>query len=637
MRHFFWTFLFYMLCQALQGQNARISGKVENERGQPMSGVNITILGRQEGTTTNDSGRFSIPVKPNRSLALVFTYQGYQTQQRNFLLNANEEEQVYLRLMLGASTLQEVVVTNTPERRESGLVRINPKLAQQSPAPIMGIENLIKVLVGSNNELSSQYNVRGGSYDENLVYVNDFEIYRPFLIRSGQQEGLSFINPALARNVNFYNGGFQARYGDKMSSVLDVQYKRPTSLGGSAYVGLLEQGAHAEGSARGGKISFLAGARNRSLRNLLSSQQTKGNYLPSSADVQTLITWQPNNRWSFEWLTNLAKTQFTLEPQESQQTISVFTPLFSANLGLDVDFYGRETDTYTTLMTGLSATRQVNPYLKLKGMLSYFRNQEQERINIGGSYLFGDREFDKASADFGLIVNPLGAGVFLDYARNRLDVQVANATLRGVYDKNNHYLQFGSSLEQNRIADVLQEFNYQDSAGYSLPYQTGPLFISRTLQGGANLNITRLTGFIQDNLVFNNLPGLTLQAGLRYNYNTLNQEFLLQPRAGVSFKPRRWKRDVIWKASAGLYHQPPFYREMRRFDGSVNTQLKAQRSAQLSAGADYAFKMLGRPFRLSTEAYYKNMWQVVPYDIDNVRLRYFGENMAKAYAYGLET
>jgi len=594
------------------------------------------VLGNNSGVTSNDSGRFVINVRSGRAIALVFSYAGYQTQQLRFLLNPGEQENIFVRMEPGRSELAPVEVTSKKDRREAGLVSINPKFITQNPSPITGVESMIKVLVGSNNELSSQYNVRGGSYDENLIYVNDFEVFKPYLIRNGQQEGLSFINPELVRNVNFYNGGFQARYGDKMSSVLDVQYKKPTAFKGSAYVGLLEQGLHAEGTAANSKVTYLFGVRNRNLRNLLSAQETKGNYQPSSNDVQAVISYAPNNKWQLDMVGNLSSTRFDLEPKESQQTTSVFTSQFAANLGLDIFFTGQEVDKYNTRMLGLSATHQVNDKLKVKGMLSYFNNKEAENINIAGSYLFGERDFDKASSSFGLIANPLGAGVFLNYARNELNVQVLNASLKGSYDKGRHYWQFGHSVERNTITDALNEFEYQDSAGYSLPNNAGPLQVFRNLKGNATIEAWRMNGYVQDNIAFNKNNGLNLQAGLRYNYNTLNNELLLSPRVGVSYAPLQWKRDVIFKGSAGLYHQPPFYREMRRPDGSVNTDLKAQRSWQVSGGMDYAFKMMDRPFRVSTEAYYKNMWNVVTYDIDNVRLRYAGENNAKAYAYGVE-
>jgi hypothetical protein len=421
-----------------------------------------------------------------------------------------------------------------------------------------------------------------------------------------------------------------------MSSVLDVQYKKPTAFKGSAYVGLLEQGFHVEGSAAKNKVSYLLGVRNRNLRNLLQSQETKGNYIPSSSDLQGTISWQPNSKWLMEMLGNISSTKFELEPEESQQTTSVFTPQFSANLGLDIYFTGREKDKYNTNMIGLSATRFFSEHFKLKGMVSYFRNQEEENINIEGTYLFGERDFDQSSPNFGLITNPLGAGVYLDYARNKLDTKVLNASVKGTYDKGNHFLQFGNTIEQNDISDKLNEFEYQDSAGYSLPNQSGPLVLFSSINGNQSFSVTRFSGYIQDNILFDKTPGLTMQAGVRYNYNTLNNEFLISPRVGASYTPTKWKKDVIFKGSAGIYNQPPFYREMRRPDGTVNTDLKAQRSWQLSTGMDYAFKMLSRPFRFSGEAYYKNMSQVVPYDVYNVQVRYFGENNAKAYAYGVE-
>lgn len=617
-------------------QTATVSGRVENEEGRPLARVSVIILGRQTGTATSDSGTFSLQVKANKAVALVFTATGFNQKQRNFYLSAGETETVTIVLQEGQAVLQNVTVTSRRQRQQAGLVSINPKLSLDNPAPIGSIENMLKVFVNSRSELSSQYEVRGGNYDENLVYVNDFEVFRPYLVRSGQQEGLSFINPELAKNVNFYNGGFQARYGDKMSSVLDVEYKKPAAFHGSAYIGLLEQGFHLEGSQQKHKITYLLGVRNRSLRNLLGSQETKGSYTPNSADLQGQLTWQPSDRWLLEMLGNISGNKFLLVPEQSKQTTSVFTPQFSSNLGLDIDFTGRERDQYQTAMIGLSATRSFTKNFRLKGMLSYFHNQEQENINISGSYLFGERDFDKSSADFGLITNPLGAGVFLNYARNRLDVKVLNAGIRGTLDRKNHYFQFGSSIEQNRIADRLNEFEYQDSAGYSLPYQPGPLNIYKSLKANSDLDITRFTGFLQDNMLFNRLPGFTMQAGIRYNYNTLNSELLVSPRAGISFTPKKWKRDIIFRLSTGLYSQPPFYREMRRYDGTVNTALKAQRSYQVSGGFDYAFKGLNRPMRVSVETYYKNMWNVVPYDIDNVRIRYFGENMAKAYAYGVE-
>ena len=625
-------------CDAVaQKKAAWVSGRVVGENEQPLENVSVVVLGRLKGITTSDSGTFRLRVPADKAFAIVFSYTGYKSEQRNLLLNENEQEFVVIRMERGTRELEPVVVTDQRQRREAGLVVINPKNAINIPSPTGGIESLIKVFVGSNNELTSQYSVRGGNYDENLIYVNDFEVFRPYLVRSGQQEGLSFINPELARNVSFYNGGFQARYGDKMSSVLDIQYKKPRQFGGSAYIGLLEQGFHLEGITKNNKFTYLIGIRNRSNRNLLKSQETQGNYVPSSSDLQALLTYQLNAKNTIELLGNISQTKFTLIPEYSQLTSSVFSPYFSANLGLDIYFDGREEDKYRTNMIGLSLTQQPKKNLRLKWMLSRFENDEKENLDITGAYLFGEREFDKSKPDFGLINNPLGAGLYQNYTRNKLNIQVWNASHKGMLDKGHHYLQWGQTIERQTINDKLHEWEYQDSAGYSLPYNPDALVMNKVLNSKADLSITRLSGYFQDNIIVHDSMGVMLQAGVRYNYNTLNNELLISPRVGFSWKPARWKKDVIFRGAAGIYNQPPFYRELRRYDGTVNKDLKAQKSWQLSAGFDYNFRSGNRPFRLTTEAYYKNMWDVVPYDIDNVRLRYFGENSAKAYAVGWET
>ncbi len=634
MRLFILLFLFPFF--SLAQKTASVSGVVLNEDDRPVVGVNIVLLGKGLISTTNDSGFFQITVPSNKSIALVFSFAGLSTVQKNMYLQQGESESITVKMKPFSGELEEVTVKDQRDRREVGRVTIDPTKTEVNPAPITGIEQLIKIFVGSNNELTSQYSVRGGSYDENLIYVNDFEVFRPYLVRNGQQEGLSFINPDLTSGVKFYNGGFQAKYGDKLSSVLDITYRKPVKFGGSLHLGILEQAVHLEGTSSNKRFTYLLGLRNRSNRNLLSSQETKGNYIPSSSDLQGLLTYQLNKKWQVELLANVSQTKFTLFPEESKLSSAVFSPLFTANLAMDIYFEGQERDQYQTNFIGLSAINAVTKDLKLKWMLSRFSNNEEENIDITGAYLFGERDFDRNQASYGLIVNPLGAGVFQNYARNRLNIDVWNASHKGSLDKGNHFLQWGQSFERQIITDKLHEWEYNDSAGYSLPYNPSFLALHKTLNGKADIEATRLTGYFQDNIQFRDSSDFILQAGLRYNYNTLNKEFLLSPRIGVSFIPKKWKRDVVVKTAAGLYHQPPFYREMRRYDGTINTQLKSQKSFQASAGLDYNFKMLGRPARIQTEAYYKSMSDVVPYDVDNVRLRYFGENAAKAYATGIE-
>jgi hypothetical protein len=629
--------LLFAFTASSQNKPAFVSGSVIDENNNPIPGASVVILGRQSGTTTNDSGYFRIKVPTSRSFGLVFSFTGYSELQKNFYLSMEEEEKVTIQLVRGSKTLKTVEVSTEKERTETGLVKINPKNAVTLPSTTGGVEAMIKILVGSNNELTSQYSVRGGNYDENLMYINDFEVFRPYLVRSGQQEGLSFINPELAKNVNFYTGGFQAKYGDKMSSVLDIQYKNPAKFGGSAYISLLEQGMHIEGAAKKGKISYLLGIRNRSNKNLLRNQETVGAYIPSAADVQAFVSYKVSNTVQLELLGIYSVSKFTLFPESVQKTTSVFSPFFTANLGLDVSFEGQERDGYKTNLIGLSLVHTPNKKLKLKWMVSHFQNKENENFDIAGSYLFGDRDFDQSSSTYGQIINPLGAGYYQNYGRNELDINVYNANVKGSYTAGKHVVLFGNSIEQTKINDRLKEWEYQDSAGYSLPYNPAQLHLFKSINSSTDLSIQKYSGYIQDNIHFGkNNQNITLQAGVRYNYNSLNKEFLISPRMQFSIKPN-WKKDLVFKLAGGVYQQPPFYRELRSYNGTVNTGLLAQKSYQVVAGADYNFTGLGnRPFRISTEAYYKSMNNVVVYDIDNVKIRYAGNNNAKAYATGFE-
>ena len=619
-----------------QQQTAVVYGTITDENKNPLSGVSITVNRANAGTISSDSGTYRIICTADRDVLLIYSHSGFIAQQIKLRLQANQQYQLNILLVRNSSPLDSVTVRAENDRTEAGRISLDPSLTLNVPSPQGGIESLVKLFVGSNNELTSQYSVRGGNYDENLVYVNDFEVFRPYLVRNGQQEGLSFINPELVKNVTFFNGGFQAKYGDKMSSVLDVVYRKPTKFAGSAYAGLLEQGLHVEGVSKNEKFTYLAGARNRDNRNLLSRQETQGNYVPSSWDVQGLFTYQLGLRASVELLANLSRTRFRLRPQFSQLTSSVFSPFFSANLGLDIFFEGQEDDRYSTNMIGLTFVHQPTPKLKLKWMAARFVNKEIEGIDITGAYLFGEREFDKSKPDYGLIVNPLGAGLYQTYARNRLNVGVWSVSHKGTLSLGKHFLQWGQSIEKQDIDDRLHEWEYLDSAGYNLPYNDNDLQLSRYAHSLANLSIIRLSGYLQDNIVFARIPALSLQAGLRYQYNDLNKEWLISPRVGLAWKPESWRKDIVFRAAAGLYHQPPFYRELRDLNGNLNRDLLAQRSYQVIAGADYQFHTPRRPYRISAEAYYKNMERVVPYDIDNVRIRYTAVNEAKAYATGMD-
>jgi CarboxypepD_reg-like domain/TonB-dependent Receptor Plug Domain len=638
MRFFaFLLFSVFAFSATAQTKYATIKGTVVDENDAPLNKVSIIILGKNSGILSTDSGTFSIKVPAQKSLALIFSYAGYTEQQKNFFLSNDETETILVQLKRSDKTLDVVIVGSEKERKETGLIKINPKTAVILPSTVGGVEGLIKTLVGSNNELTSQYNVRGGNYDENLIYINDFEIYRPYLVSSGQQEGLSLINPEMTRNVNFYTGGFQSKYGDKMSSVLDIQYKKPASFGGSAYVSLLEQGLQLEGTSKNGKLSYLTAVRNKSNRNILSNQPTAGAYIPSASDAQGFFTYKISDKLQVELLGIISASRFTYFPESVKKTSSVFSPFFTANLGLDVYFEGQEKDSYTTSLIGLSLLQTVNKKTKLKWMLSRFKDAEKENLDIAAAYLFGDRDFDNASPTFGQITNPLGAGAYQNYARNVLNINVYNLSHKGSTDVKNHFIQWGLSAEQTNIKDKLAQFEFRDSAGYSLPYTPGVLSIYDVQNSTADLSIQKYSGYIQDNIrFFKTKSDITLQAGVRFNYNSLNQQLLLSPRTQLSYKPFD-KKDIVYKIAAGIYSQPPFYRELRKQDGTLNTNIKAQTSAQVVAGIDYNFKGPGnRVMRLTTEAYYKVVTNVVPYDIDNVKIRYLGSNNAKAYATGVE-
>ncbi len=628
---------FITVTAAAQSKYAVISGKVTDENDIPLKNVSIIILGRNSGIISSDSGTFSLKVPAQRSLALVFSHSGFAEQQKNFFLSNNETETVLIVMKTTATTLENVTVADERERKETGLIKINPKNAVLIPSTTGGVEALIKTLVGSNNELTSQYNVRGGNYDENLVYINDFEIYRPYLVSSGQQEGLSLINPTLTRNINFYTGGFQSKYGDKMSSVLDIQYKKPVSFGGTAYVSLLEQGLELEGASKNGRFTYLAGVRNKSNRDLLSNQPTTGAYIPSASDAQGFFTYKISDKLQLELLGILSASRFTYYPESVKKTSSVFSPFFTANLGLDVFFEGQEADNYTTSLIGFSVLQSISKKTKLKWMLSRFKDAEKENEDIAGAYLFGDRDFDNSSPTFGQIVNPLGSGYYQNYERNLLNIEVYNAGVKGSHDAGQHFIQWGLSAEQTKISDRLAQFEYRDSAGYSLTYTPGALTIYNVQNSTANLTIQKYSGYLQDNIrLSKNKNDITLQVGARFNYNSLDKEFLASPRAQLSFKPAG-RKDIVYKFAAGVYDQPPFYRELRNYNGVLNTGIKAQKSVQVVTGMDYNFKgPYSRPMRFTTEAYYKSMTNVIPYDIDNVKIRYLGSNNAKAYATGVE-
>jgi len=615
----------------LSAQNAVLYGTIRDDRGNGIELVSIAVQGTGFGATSKPDGTYQLEVPSGSRQVIVFSNVSFELEKKSVQLQSGERRELNIRLRKKANTLTEFVKKDDRSRYEAGAIQIQAKKAHELPSTIGGIEGLLKTFVGSNNELTSQYNVRGGNYDENLVYVNDFEIYRPFLVRSGQQEGLSFVNADLVSNVNFSIGGFQARYGDKMSSVLDVTYRKPKEFSGGAMLSFLGASLHLSGISRNEKLSYLVGLRQKSNQYLLQAQPTKGVYNPSFTDIQALINYQFSKKWEVEFIGNYARNRFNFFPEEQTTSFGVINQAYQ----LRVFYQGSEIDQFDSRFGGLSTTFRPNEKLKLKLLASGFQTNERETYDISGEYLLGELETDLGKENFGQIKTFLGTGIVHNYARNYLKVNVGNLAHRGSLDAGKHFFSWGADANFTSIEDRLHEWERRDSAGFTQPYYNDSLVMKRIYRSTANFDYTRISGFIQDNFRFNDSLDLTISAGVRFNYNMLNQEFIVSPRVQVAYKPE-WKRDIVFKLAGGLYAQPPFYREMRDLDGNVNKDLKAQKSMHLVLGSDYNFKMYRRPFRLTAELYYKNLWDVVPYEYDNVRIRYFGKNNAVGYAYGGE-
>ncbi len=608
-----------------------LNGRVIDEKEQPIELATVAVKGLPGGTKTDIKGNFSLPVPADKNVQIVFSSIGFDIKTITKRLAEGETSSVTIILKANSKIFKDVTIRDNKKRNQAGNVAINYKMHDLLPSAVGGIEGLLKVFLSNNNELTSQYNVRGGNFDENLVYINDFEVYRPFLVRSGQQEGLSIINPDLVGGVNFSTGGFQAKYGDKMSSVLDITYKRPKEFGGSVTMSMLGLGAHIEGVGLKNRLSYMLGVRQKSNQYLLQAQQTKGVYNPTFTDVQAYVNYQFNTDWQIDVFANYARNRFDFQPESSTQSFGLINKAFQLRTFYD----GAETDKFDSRYGGISATYTPNDNTTLKLIASGFQTNESETYDIQGEYLLGEIETDLGKESFGDIKYALGTGVIHTYARNYLNVNVGNIGLKGSHDKKRHFIQWGLNTEVVNISDQLNEWERRDSAGFSQPVNDTALLMAKRYKSSQDFVYNRFNGFIQDNIAFDSI-GLVLTGGVRFNYNMLNNEFLVSPRLQLSWKPH-WKKDIIFRAAAGIYSQPPFYREMRNLDGSVNLDLKAQKSFHAVAGADYNFKAFGnRPFKFTTELYYKYMWDLVPYEYDNVRIRYFGKNMAKGYAYGIE-
>lgn len=632
MRPILTLLLLFFGATAVMGQNASVSGIVRDAREAAMADVNVGIVGSDTAVMTDAAGRYRLAVPSGKRLTVRFGYAGLYRSETVELISG---QQYTLDIMLAkTSDLREFTLKAVKGTSEIGMTTLDATLAHTLAGATDGITQLIKLQVGTGNEATNQYSVRGGNYDENLVYVNDFEINRPYLMRSGQQEGLSFVNSDLVENINFSVGGFQAKFGDKMSSVLDVTYKRPTKFGGTVMASLLGASLSLEGASKNEKFSYLIGARQKSNQYFLQSQPTKGVYNPSFTDIQALLNYRFNPRWELELIANYARNRFSLQPEESTTSFGVIDQAYQ----LRIFYNGSEIDQFDTRFGGLALTHRpgtAHGRLKLKLLASAFQTDERETYDISGEYLLGALETDLGKESFGQIKYAIGTGVIQNFARNYLTINVGTLAHRGWYDGGRHKISWGLDASVTSINDRLHQWERRDSAGFTQPYDPDRITMRRYIDTRVDLNYMRFAGFLQDNFsIGSDSNHVDISAGVRLLYSDLNGQLNVSPRVQALYRIPH--SDILLKAAAGLYVQPPFYREMRAFDGSINTSLRSQQSMHFVAGAERNFNLSRRPLKLTLETYYKQLNDLVPYVYEDVRIRYSGKNNSNGYAYGAE-
>lgn len=635
-------------------ETATISGKVTDaDTEDPIELASVKVSGTSIGVLTDDKGRYELVVPANQNITIEYSFVNYKMFPLTLRLGSNEKKRQNVALQIESGA--EIVVTDSgvTEREGDGVtadvreLKLIPTISQtlESVLPSIGLGTSS----GTGGELSSQYSVRGGNYDENLVYVNDFEIYRPFLVRSGQQEGLTFPNIDLIRDISFSSGGFDARYGDKMSSVLNITYKRPTKFKGSFGASALGGSAHIEGSIAKKsdstgvqRLRYLFGMRYKTTRYLLGSLDLQGEYAPNFTDVQGMITYDLNPELQLELIGNYSRSVFNFVPETLSSTLG----LVNFALQFRVAFDGSETDDFNTGMGGASLTyipEGKNYFLKL--LASSYQSQENERFDLIGQYLLGELETDLGSSQLGEIVSILGVGTEQNFARNYLTANVTNVQHKGGWEWENntndkavsHFVQWGARFQNEQIFDQLNEWERLDSAGYSVPYSTEQVILNEVIKTDISLQSNRFSAYVQNTWNHkDSTKDLSWTVGIRGQYWDLNNELIISPRTTLLYKPLQAEKDISFKAAVGFYHQPPFYRELRNLEGEVNEEVLSQKSLHVVFGYTYDFLVYKKKFRLIGEAYYKHLWDVVPYDIDNVRIRYYGDNLARGYVTGVD-
>lgn len=638
--HFILAMLVLMTgAPAIAQNNITISGLVTDENGAPIELATVHIEKQLVGTITNLKGEYTISARSEDSVVVVFSMIGYNTRKR---VLKKPQGKIRLNVMLPNTGYELGEVTVTESKRQTGSIQsLQIDKAKLMPDASGGsIEAFIATQAGvsSNNELSSQYNVRGGSFDENIVYVNGIEVYRPLLIRSGQQEGLSFINPDMVENVGFSAGGFEAKYGDKMASVLDITYKKPKEFEASASMSLLGASGYVGFATK--NFSMTNGIRYKTSRYLLGTLDVKGEYDPNYIDYQTYMNWHPSKRFEIGFIGNFSQNSYNFIPSDRT---TKFGTMETAK-EFKVYFDGAERDLFRTFFGSIEAKYNINEHNSLSFLASAFKTNEQETYDIQGQYWLSDLDdTEEGSTPENGEGSTSGVGTYLEHARNYLTAKVQSYSLLGKHKINANEIMWGLELKHEAIDEKMREWEVRDSAGYSLPHLPDRVSLIYNLNSKHNISSNRFSFYAQDTYKLNSEIGLfTFNAGIRGSYWGFNREFIFSPRVSVGFIPK-FNEDFTFRLASGVYYQAPFYKEFRdtttvngNTEVELNRDIKSQRSIHFVLAADYKFRAMNRPFKVTAEVYYKKLDNLIPYNVDNVRISYYGKNMAKGYAAGID-
>lgn len=605
-----------------------LKGKVVDEDDNALELASVTCSEQGKLTMTNLKGEFQITLQSTDSVKVRFSMIGYKARVRTFV---RPKGSMTVKIILYPQDALEGVVITERRRQTTGTEQLDIKEIKNSPS-VSGnaVEELIQQQAGvsSHNELSSQYNVRGGSFDENVVYINNIEVYRPLLIRSGQQEGLSIINSDMVEKIGFSCGGFEAKYGDKMSSVLDITYRTPERTEATVTASLL--GASAYIGVKGKQFSMSHGLRYKTTRYLLGSLETTGEYKPKFIDYQTYIKWQPNKRWSIDMIGNISDNRYEFTPTNRETSFGTMEDVKS----FKVYFDGQEKDLFRTYFGTLSINRHFGDSASVKLLLSAFHTNEQETYDIQGQYWLDDTESSES----------LGVGTYMEHARNYLTADVQSLKVMANKRIKSHDIEAGLTMKWESIKERSREYEMRDSSGYSVPHKDNRLDLIYTLSSKNNMTSNRTEGYIQDTYRWHTATEsfFTLNYGARFSHWSWNKETTVSPRASLAIVPA-FNHDITFRVATGLYYQAPFFKELRdtTADGgrtvvSLNQHIKSQRSLQFLAAFDYRFRMAERPFRFTAEAYYKALSNIIPYNVQNVKVTYYGENLCSGYIAGLD-